>query len=88
MAYTRQTANYPKVHERIFNIRPSLLKYTTTWNPDNVLNYFHSLPVNNDLTLKQQMSHKLATLLCLLSAQRDQTISKRSINDMALTDDK
>ena len=34
------------------------------------------------------MSHKLATLLGLLSGQRDQTISKLSINDMALTDDK
>ena len=34
------------------------------------------------------MSHKLATLLGLLSGQKDQTISKLSINDMALTDDK
>ena len=71
----------------LFNIRPSLPKYTTTWNSDIVLNYFDSIPVNDDLTLKQ-LSHKLATLLRLHSGQRDQTISKLSINHMALTDDK
>ena len=71
----------------VFKICPSLPKYTTTWNPDIVLNYFNSLPVYDDLTLKK-LSHKLATLLCLLSGQRDQTISKLSINHMALTDDK
>ena len=69
----------------IFNIRPSLPKYTITWNPDIVLNHFNSLPVNDELTFKQ-LSHKLATLLCLLSRQRDQTISKLSINNMALID--
>ena len=53
----------------IFNICPSLQKYTTTWNPGIVLHYFNSLPVNDDLTLKQ-LSHKLATVLCLLSGQR------------------
>ena len=71
----------------IFNIPPSLPKYTATWNPDIELNNFNSLPVNDDLTLKQ-LSHKLATLVCLLSGQRDQTISNHSINHMALTDDK
>ena len=71
----------------IFNIPPSLPKYTTTWNPDIELNNFNSLPVNDDLTLKQ-LSHKLATLLCLMYGQRDQIISKLSINHMTLTDEK
>ena len=47
----------------IFNIRLSLPKYTKTWNPDIVLKYFNSVPVNDDLALKQ-LSHNLATLLC------------------------
>ena len=62
-----------------FNIRPSLPKYTTTWDPDIVLNYSNSL---------KQLSHKFATLLCLLPGQRHQTISKLPINHMALTNDK
>ena len=71
----------------IFDIPPSLPKYTTTWNPNFVLNYINSFPVNDDLTLKQ-LSHKLATLLCLMYGQRDQIISKLSINHMTLTDEK
>ena len=71
----------------ICNVRPSLPKYTTTRTPDIVLHYFNSLPVNDNLTLKQ-LSYKLATLLCFMAGQRNETISKLSINHMAFNDDK
>ena len=45
----------------IFNSRLSLPNHTATWNPDNALNYFNSVPVNDDLTLKQ-LSHKVTNL--------------------------
>ena len=75
------------MHEGNINVRPSLPKYTTTRTPDIVLHYFNSLPVNDNLTLKQ-LSYKIATLLWFMAGQRNETISKLSINHMAFNDDK
>ena len=58
----------------VFNIRPSFPNYTTTWNPDIILSHITNLTDNCELSLKQ-LSQKLAILLCLLSGQRDQTIT-------------
>ena len=67
----------------VFNIRPSFPKYTTTWNPDIILSHITNLTDNCELSLKQ-LSQKLAILLCLLSGQRDQTITKLSLDHMSL----
>ena len=50
----------------VFNKRPALPKYRTTWNPDIVLNYLSSLSSN--LTLLQ-LSQKVCMLLILLTGQ-------------------
>ena len=57
----------------IFEPRPIFPKYHVIWDVRKVFNYFWSLPVMSDLTLKE-LSFKLA-MLCLVSGrQRMQTI--------------
>lgn len=58
----------------IKRLRPPQAKYHSTWNPDQVINYFKQLPNNNELSLKI-LTFKTATLLALISAQRVQTLS-------------
>ena len=70
----------------IFELCPSLPKYTTTWNVNLAFEYIrkHDLAL---LTL-QGLSHRIAFLLCLLSRQRCHTVSKLFIDNMILEDDK
>lgn len=71
----------------IYNCRPSLPRYTETWDVSLVLNYLDSLPVNSDLSLIQ-LSKKLATLFMLLSAQRCQTVHLIKHDNISIQDDK
>jgi len=57
----------------IFNKRPSLPRYTVTWNPEIVLKLFSSWGENKILNLKK-LTQKLCTLLMLVSGRRGQTI--------------
>ena len=50
----------------VFEMKPSLPKYSNTWNVNVVLNYLELLHPHNKLTLKK-LSQKLAMLLALLS---------------------
>ena len=59
----------------IFKLRPSLPKYTVTYDPDVILKYMDQLPKNEQLSL-EVLTKKLATLLCLLSGQRSQSSQK------------
>ena len=59
----------------IFKLRPSLPKYTVTYDPDVILKYMDHLPKNEQLNL-EVLTKKLATLLCLLRGQRPQSIQK------------
>ncbi|CAG2190131.1 unnamed protein product [Mytilus edulis] len=70
----------------IFNARPSLPKYTETWDVNIVLDYLKTLPANEELTLLQ-LSQKLALLLMLLSAQRCQTVHLIKLNNITISND-
>ena len=57
----------------ICHLRPSLPKYTFTWDVRNLLDYYYKCqPSNNELDLKA-LTIKTATLLTLLLCQRAQT---------------
>ena len=53
----------------VFELRPSLPKYTEIWDVAIVLNYLKTLDPPQGLTLKN-LTLKTSTLLCLLSGQR------------------
>ena len=53
----------------IFNSRPPLPRYTSTWDVDIVLKYLSLLPENEALQLPM-LTHKLAMLLALTNANR------------------
>lgn len=64
----------------VFNKRPALPKYRSTWNPDSVLSYLASL--DSEITLIQ-LSQKVCTLLLLLTGQRGQTIHLLKLADIS-----
>ena len=57
----------------MFNIHPSLPKYNSTWDVNVVLRYLEKLSPVRFLNL-QQLSHKLITLLALVTGQHMQTL--------------
>ena len=63
----------------VFELRPSLPKYTKVWDISTVLDYLTTFQVASELSLKD-LSLKLVMLLCLLTAQRCQTIHHIDIN--------
>ena len=67
----------------VFECKPALPKYSSTWNVDIVLQYLELLHPHNKLTLKE-LSQKLAMLLALLSGQRCQTLLKLSFSAMKI----
>ena len=71
----------------IFKLRPTLPKYTVTYDPDIVLRYMTTLPDNSSLTL-ELLTKKLVMLLCLLSGQRSQSIHAIQTNYMKFTNNK
>lgn len=66
---------------RIFMLRPSLPKYTVTYDPDIVLRYMDSVP-NNSALMLEMLTKKVCLLLCSLSGQRGQIIAWRSIDKL------
>lgn len=58
----------------VFELRPALPRYKSTWDLSTVLNYFRGGQVASELSLKD-LSLKLNLLLSLLSGQRCQTIN-------------
>jgi len=71
----------------IFELRPALPRYKSTWDLSTVLNYFRSGPVVDKLSLKD-LTLKLCFLLSLLSGQRCQTIQLLRTDKMELSDEK
>ena len=67
----------------IFNLRPSLPRYTCTWDVEIVLNYLQTIKLE-DIDLKV-LSRKLATLLLLLSGQRLQTLHVIKLSNIKIT---
>lgn len=57
----------------IFHIKPALPKYNNFWDVSVVLHYLETLMPLHTISLRL-LSHKLVTLLALLSGQRSQTL--------------
>ena len=70
----------------VFNIRPALPRYVTTWNVSKVFQYLEKQQalVNYDL---KAVSHRVAMLLCLTTGQCDQTIKYLNLECLKGFDD-
>lgn len=71
----------------IFRERPTFPKYTITFDVDKVFNYILTMPPPEAINLKQ-LSLRVATLLCILSGQRSQTIASLTTSFICPTEDK
>ena len=65
----------------IYNKRPSVPRYTSTWDVSKVLNYLRSLSPVNKLSLKL-LSYKLVMLISLTLACRTQAIHLLDVRHM------
>ena len=65
----------------ISNLKPELPRQLAVWDPDAVLSFLNSLKCNSSLN---DLSEKLAILLCFLSVQKKQTLKAISIKHMIL----
>ena len=63
----------------IYNMRPNLPRYTSTWDISVVLKYLEGKSPIKFLSL-QQLSHKLITLLAIVTGQRIQTLHALDLN--------
>ena len=68
-------------------IRPALPRYVTTWDATKVFTFIKSKPTFTNCDLKT-LSHRLATLLCLTTGQRDQTIKCLNLDCIKISSDK
>ena len=66
----------------IFRLRPSLPKYTVTYDPQIVMDYLSTI-TNMDL---KALTFKLTTLLCFLTGQRNQTINSIDMSPACMED--
>ena len=71
----------------VFNIRPALPRYVTTWDVAKVFTFIKSKPTLTNCDLKT-LSHRLAILLCLTTGQRDQTIKCLNLDCIKISSDK
>ena len=71
----------------ILKERPTLPRYTMTYDVDIVFRYLGSLPCPSDLSL-MLLSQRLVTLLRILSGQRSQTLSMLSIDSYHQDDER
>ena len=71
----------------VFNIRPALPRYVTTWDVTKVFTFIKSKPTLTNCDLKT-LSHRLAILLCLTTGQRDRTIKCLNLDCIKISSDK
>ena len=71
----------------IFRLKPSLPRYTVTFDVNVVLSYLKHMGQSRDISL-QLLSYRLVTLFCLLTGHRDQTIASLDISQMILTSER
>ena len=76
-----------KYMKGIFHLRPSLPKYTFTWDLRKLLDYYRSQSNNNELELKA-LTFKTATLLTILLYQRAQTAYSLYLKFIKIEEDK
>ena len=63
----------------VYNLKPTVPKYSCVWDVSVVLDYISSLPCNDNLSLKD-LTCKLAILIALVSADRGQSIAFLDLN--------
>lgn len=71
----------------VYEQRPTLPRYTSTWDVNIVLEFLRCLPNKEDLTLKE-LTHKVAMLMALLTGQRAQTLHALDTSSMDITENK
>ena len=71
----------------VYNIKPSLPRYTATWDVNLVLNFLKSMDSYEIISLKY-LTYKLVTLLALCTGQRCQTLSVLELNNMNVFEDR
>ena len=64
-----------------FNIRPSIPRYSHTWDVTPVLDYLRNMHPLTDLSLKS-LTLKLTMLLALVTGQRCQTLQKLNLKNL------
>ena len=68
-----------RLFKGVFNIRPALPRYVTTWDVTKVFTIIKSKPSLTNCDLKT-LSHRLAILLCLTTGQIDGPIQEDFLN--------
>ena len=71
----------------VFELKPSLPRYASIWDVGLVLDYLKTLAPLTELSLKT-LTKKLTILLCLLTGQRCQTLTKLDTKLMQVTQEK
>lgn len=71
----------------VFELKPSLPRYSRIWDVAAVLQYLKTLGPASELDLKT-LTTKTTMLLCLLTGQRCQTLTKLDTNLMQILPDK
>lgn len=71
----------------MFKQRPSLPRYTVTYDVKGVLDYIKQYTISEEMSL-ESLSKYLATLMCLLSGQRSQTLASLSKDYMHIDDNR
>lgn len=71
----------------VFELKPSLPRHSRIWDVEVVLQYLKTLGLASELDLKT-LTRKTTMLLCLLTGQRCQTLTKLDINLMQILPDK
>ena len=69
----------------VFELKPSLPRYSAMWDVGTVLSYLQSLTAIEDLKL-DILTRKLTTLLALLTAQGCQTLTSLDLDHMQETE--
>jgi integrase len=71
----------------VFRIKPSFPRYTVTWDPMIVLDYFSNLYPNETLPI-EHIAKKNVILLALATGQRSQTLSLIRLNNVQRFNDR
>lgn len=68
-----------------YKLKPTQPKYSTTWDPQLVLNHISTWSPNNRLTL-EKITKKLVILLAICTAHRVQTLSLIRLENIAISE--
>lgn len=71
----------------MYKTRPPRAKYSSTWNPDVVLNLCSTVYFPLSSLSLRELTERTLELLALVTAHRSQTFSKINIDDINITED-